>query len=267
MTFNSQAYQLLVLENNLHQALERDQLTLYYQPVIEVATGRIVKMESLLRWQHPQLGIVSPNLFIPIAEENGLILTIGEWVLKTACTQNKIWQEMGLPPITIAVNLSARQFRNYNLLQTIKQILINTNLAPYWLELEITETTTMQNTKLAQQILFELNEMGIFLSMDDFGTGYSSLSYLKQFPFKTLKIDRSFIQDLSANSKDLAIINAITTLGRGLNLQVIAEGIDSHYLKDLMESLQCEYMQGYLFSPPLSSAEATNLLVIHSDRN
>ncbi len=260
LTLNSQAYKLLSLENDLHYALDKQEFTLYYQPIIEVATGKIVKMEALLRWQHPELGLVPPNLFIPIAEENGLIIAIGEWVLQTACAQNQTWQEMGLSPLIVSVNLSARQFRNYNLVATVAKILQETSLNPRWLELEITETTTMQNTDVAKQILLDLNQMGISLSMDDFGTEYSSLNYLKEFPFNTLKIDRSFIKDLSANSKNLAIINAITILGRGLNLQIVAEGIESEQLKNLLETLHCDYMQGYFFSPPVTVAEATNLM-------
>lgn len=261
LTLNSQAYELLSLENNLHYALKKQEFTLYYQPVIEVATDKIVKIEALLRWQHPKLGLVSPDLFIPIAEENGLIIAIGEWVLETACAQNKTWQEMGLSPVIVAINLSTRQFRNYNLVATIAKILQQTGLNPRWLELEITETTTMQNTDTAKQILLNLNQMGVSLSMDDFGTGYSSLGYLQEFPFNTIKIDRSFIKDLSANSKNLAIIDAIITLGKGLNLQIVAEGVESEQLKNLLATLHCDYMQGYFFSPPVTVAEATNLML------
>ncbi|GAB4539621.1 MAG: EAL domain-containing protein [Pleurocapsa sp.] len=261
LALNSQGHELLSLENHLHYALYKEEFILYYQPIVEVTTGKIVKMEALLRWQHPKLGLLSPDLFIPIAEENGLIIAIGEWVLETACAQNKAWQEMGLPPIAIAVNLSARQFRNYNLIATVDKILQKTNVNSRWLELEITETTTMQNTELALKVLLALDQMGISLAMDDFGTGYSSLSYLKEFPFHTIKIDRSFIKDLSANSKDLAIVNAITTLGRGLNLNIVAEGVDSEQLKTLLATLHCNYMQGYIFSPPVPATEATNLLL------
>ncbi|WP_237743649.1 EAL domain-containing protein [Pleurocapsa sp. PCC 7319] len=261
LTLNSQAYELLNLENDLHFALEKEELVLYYQPIVEVTTGKIVKMEALLRWQHPDLGLVPLNLFIPIAEENGLIVPIGEWVLQTACTQNKIWQKMGLSPLTVSVNLSARQFRNYHLVATIGRILNKTGLDPRWLELEITETTTMQNTDLTKQVLLDLNQIGVSLSMDDFGTGYSSLSYLKEFPFNTIKIDRSLVKDLNPNSKDLAIINAIATLSRGLNLQIVIEGVESRQLKNLLESLHCYYMQGRFFSPPVTVAEATGWML------
>ena len=267
LTLNSQAYELLSLENNLHDALEKQEFTLYYQPIIEVATGNIVKMEALLRWQHPELGLVSPNLFIPIAEENGLIIAIGEWSLETACAQNKTWQEMGFSPLTVSVNLSVRQFHHHNLVARVRKILQKTGLNPRWLELEITENITMQNIDIAKQVLFELNQMGVSLSMDDFGTGYSSLGYLKEFPFNTLKIDRSFIKDLSANSQNLAIIDAITTLGKGLNLQIVAEGVESELLKNLLETLRCDYMQGYFFSPPLTVTEAARLMLKSSQDN
>jgi len=261
LKLNSQAHELLNLENNLHHALENQEFVLYYQPIVEVVTNKIIKMEALLRWQHPQLGLVSPDLFIPIAEANGLIIAIGEWVLQTACAQTKTWQEMGLDSLKIAVNLSARQFYNDDLVQTVKQVLQTTNLDPRTLELEMTETATMRNTALAKGILLELNAMKIDLSIDDFGTGYSSLSYLKDFPFNTLKIDRSFIMDLSVNSHNLAIINAIIALGKSLNLQIVAEGVESRQLKNLLETLQCTQMQGFFFSPPLNAIEATNLLL------
>ena len=257
---NSQAYELLNLENSLHHALDNQEFAVYYQPIVEVSTNKIVKMEALLRWQHPDFGLVPPDIFIPIAEENGLIVDIGAWVLKTACTQIKLWQNMGWSNLTISVNLSARQFYNNDLVSKITQILEETDLNPGFLELEITETATMRNTNLAKQILSNLHQMGISLSMDDFGTGYSSLSYLKDFPFSTIKIDRSFVNDLSVDSSNFAIINAITTLGAGLNLQIVAEGVESEQLKNLLETLRCNYMQGYFFSLPVSVEQATNLL-------
>ena len=260
LSFNSQAHQLLNIENNLYQALERNEFTLYYQPIIEVTQNKIVKMEVLLRWQHPELGLVSPELFIPLAEENGLIMEIGDWVLQTACTQAKVWQSMGLPELKISVNLSARQFYNNSLVRKIEQILEQTQLNPQSLELEITETATMHNTVLAKEILSNLTCMDISLAMDDFGTGYSSLSYLKDYPFSTLKIDRSFIMDLSVNSHNLAIIKAIITLGKGLDLQIVAEGVETEQLKNLLLTLNCNCMQGYFFSRPLATNEATSLL-------
>ena len=257
---SSQTHDLLTLENLLYSALKKQEFIIYYQPIVNVLTGKIVKMEALLRWNNPKLGLVPPYIFIPLAEENGSIVPIGEWVLKTACVQNKIWQDMGLPPIKMSVNLSVRQFQQPNLVSTVTNILEQTQLQPSCLELEITETITMQNTKFTKTILTQLAQMGINLSMDDFGTGYSSLSYLKQFPFHTLKIDRSFVKDLHSDSPDIAIVNAVITLGKGLNLNVVAEGVETEELKDLLKNLGCEYIQGYLFSKPVPAKEATKLL-------
>ena len=262
-TFADQAHKLLTLDNLLHSALQKEEFVLHYQPIVNVLTGKIAKMEALLRWKNPQQGLVAPYIFIPLAEENGSIVPIGEWVIKTACTQNKTWQTMGLMPITMSVNLSACQFRQPNLVPTIALILEQTQLQPSYLELEITESITMQNTKSTKAILQQLNDLGITLSMDDFGTGYSSLGYLKQFPFHTLKIDRSFVNDLHANSQDMAIVNAVITLGKGLNLNVVAEGVETEELWDLLKDIGCEYIQGYLFSKPLPAAEATKLLQKH----
>ena len=259
-TLNSQAQKLLALENLLHSALTNNEFLLYYQPIVNITTGKISKMEALLRWDNPQEGFISPSIFIPLAEKNGEIISIGEWVIKTACAQNKVWQEMGLSPITISVNLSVRQFQQTNLVSMITNVLKQTQLEPHYLELEITESITMQDTELAKVILKELYEMGISLSMDDFGTGYSSLGYLKQFPFCTLKIDRSFVKDLHASSQDIAIVHSVITLGQGLNLNVVAEGVETEELKDLLKNLGCEYIQGYLFSKPLPPEEATRLL-------
>ena len=257
---NSQARELLNLENSLYHALQNQELTLYYQPIIEVATGKIIKLEALLRWQHPDLGIVAPNIFIPIAEENGSIVDIGAWVIKTACSQLKAWQEMGLSQPILSLNLSARQFYNHDLLNIVRQTLIQTGLSPHHLELEITETAAMRNTELAKQILFSLHEMQVSLAMDDFGTGYSSLSYLRDFPFSTLKIDRSFISDLQTDPNNLAIVKAIITLGKGLNLQVVAEGVETEQLKNMLATLGCSYMQGYYFGAPLRVADVTTFL-------
>ena len=259
-SFSSDAHQLLTIENLLHSALENNELTLYYQPIVNVGTGKIAKMEALLRWNSPQLGMVAPYIFIPLAEENGSIIPIGEWVLKTACAQNKAWQNLGLPDIKISVNLSVRQFQQPNLVSIVAQILQETQLSPSALELEITESVTMQDTELAQTILSKFASMGVCLSMDDFGTGYSSLSYLKQFPFHTLKIDRSFVKDLHSNSQDMAIVQAVITLGKGLNLNVVAEGVETTELQNILQNLGCEYIQGYLYSKPVPAAIATELL-------
>ena len=258
---NSQAQTLLKLENRLHYALETQEFILYYQPIIDVISNKIVKLEALVRWQHPELGLVSPNIFIPLAEENGAIIPIGKWVLKTACAQNRLWQKMGITPLKISVNLSPRQFQEKNLVSTVSRILAKNQLAPSCLELEITETTAMQNTDLAKNILMQFHDMGITLAMDDFGTGYCSLSYLKQFPLDTIKIDQSFVKNLIANREDVAIVKAILSLGEGLDTNVVAEGVQSQALKEFLATLECQYMQGYYFSRPLPGKEMTTLLL------
>lgn len=257
---NSQASRLLALENRLHQALEREEFVVYYQPQVNIFTQEITQMEALVRWQHPELGLISPNTFVPLAEENGLIIPIGEWVLRTACAQNAAWHQAGFSPLRVAVNLSARQFQQPNLVKTVARILEEIGLEPYSMELEITETTAMQNVDFTSAMLHDLHQMGVHISLDDFGTGYSSLSYLKKFPFDTIKIDQSFIQDLTTDPKGAAIIAAMITLGRSLGLRIVAEGVETKEQLDCLRSLQCKEMQGYLFWQPLSAEEATELL-------
>ncbi|MBD2180985.1 EAL domain-containing protein [Planktothrix sp. FACHB-1355] len=257
---NSRTSELLIIENSLHRALERGEFVVYYQPQVNTIAGEIIQMEALIRWQHPTLGFISPATFIPLAEETGLIVPIGEWVLRTACRQNKAWQDAGLPPIRIGVNLSARQFQQPNLVEMVAQILSDTGLNPQFLELEITESIAMQNAELTRSILMEFERMGVGIAMDDFGTGYSSLGYLKKFPFHTLKIDQSFVRDLITNPNDVAIITAIIALGQGLNLKVVAEGVETEQLKELLHTLECQHMQGYFFSRPLPASDATKLM-------
>ena len=261
---NQQANYLLRLENYLYQALERDEFLLYYQPQVNVNTGQIVGMEALVRWQHPKLGLVSPGQFIPLAEENGLIISIGEWVLRTACAQNQAWQEAGLPDLKMSVNLSCQQFQQKDLVPMVGQILQETRLKPSFLELEITETTIINDVDLARKAMQDLQQIGIYLSMDDFGTGYSSLSYLKDFPFDSLKIDRSFVRGLGDDPRDIAILSAVISLGQGLNLKIVAEGVETQEQLNLLRTLKCENMQGYFFSRPLKVEDATKLLVERS---
>jgi diguanylate cyclase (GGDEF)-like protein len=260
-TLNNAGQDRLALEYALNQALEREEFTVYYQPQIDTRTGAISHMEALARWRHPQLGFVSPAQFIPIAEQNGAIVALGRWVLQQACAQAKMWQQLGMP-ITVGVNLSPRQLRDEALLKMVDQILAQTALETHFLELEITESATLHNLTQAQSVLMDLHQMGIRLALDDFGTGYSSLSYLKQFPLDTLKIDRSFVMDLLTQNKDAAIAKAILELGRGLDLRVVAEGVETAELQQLLQNFGCRHMQGYLFSRPLPAQDATHLLQI-----
>ena len=253
-SIGSQALEKLVLENNLYKALRREEFILNYQPQIELKTGKIVGMEALIRWWHPQQGLIPPNLFIPLAEETGLIDQIGEWALRTACAQNKAWQLAGLPPLRMAVNLSARQFLQQNLVKKIAQVLEETKLEPGYLEIEITETTAIQDIDFTISVLQALKNMGIHISMDDFGTGYSSLSSLKRFPLNTLKIDRSFIDDAP-------IIKAIIALAHGLNLKAIAEGVETPGQLEFLREVKCDDVQGHFLSKPLSAEAAANLCI------
>ncbi|MFB8789105.1 MAG: EAL domain-containing protein [Potamolinea sp.] len=261
----TKAQERLILEHNLYKALERQEFLLHYQPQIDLETDEIVGMEALIRWQNPESGFISPSLFIPIAEEMGLINSIGEWVLWTACAQNRAWQSLGLPPVRMAVNLSARQFQQKNLVEIITQVLESTKLDPRYLELEITESIAMQDIPVTISVLRTLRSMGIQIAIDDFGTGYSSLSSLKHFPLDKLKIDQSFIRDLVKDTDDAAIVTALVALGHGLKLEVIAEGVELQEQLTVLRSLNCDGMQGYLFSRPLSVQDATNLFISKSN--
>ncbi|MEW6611251.1 MAG: EAL domain-containing protein [Pseudomonadota bacterium] len=243
----------LALENALRHAMEAGQLSLHYQPQIDLESGAVVGMEALLRWQRPEQGFVSPAEFIPLAEETGLILPIGDWVLRTACAQNKAWQEAGFAPLRVAVNLSARQFKQQNLVQTIRQALRDSGLEPRFLELELTESIFMQHEEASIRKLRELKAMGIKISIDDFGTGYSSLGYLQRFPVDKLKIDRSFVRDITDAPDDAAIAKAIIAMARSLNLEVIAEGVETEAQLAFLRSNACCLMQGFYFSRPLSA--------------
>ncbi len=250
----------LTLEGMLRRALERGELTLHYQPQVDLRTNRIFGCEALIRWNQPDLGMVGPAKFIPLAEETGLIVPIGEWVVRTACLQTKAWQNAGLPAITVAVNISARQFREANLLRLVAKILAETGLDPRRLELEVTESVIMRD---AQHVIAELQafrDMGVSLSVDDFGTGYSSLSYLKRFPVDRLKIDQSFVRDITANADDAAIAQAVITLGHTMNLRVIAEGVETPAQLAFLRSNGCDEMQGYLFGKPMPAHEFEKLL-------
>lgn len=260
----NKALERMVLENNLYKALQKEEFLLHYQPQLDLTTGEIVGMEALIRWQSVDKGLIRPDQFIPVAEETGLIFQIGEWVLRTACEQNKLWQQAGLPPIRVAVNLSARQFQQKDLVKTIAKVVHETGLKPEYLEIEITESIAIQDVDFTISVLQSLRNMGIHISMDDFGIGYSSLWSLKRFPIDKLKIDRSFIHDFMCNSKDAAIITAIIDLGHALNLKLIAEGVETAEQLKFLRSINCDGIQGYLFSPPLTAKAATEILTNHT---
>lgn len=250
----------LLLENSLHHALDRHELVLHYQPQVDVATGVIIQVEALVRWQHPDMGMVSPHMFIPLAEENGLILAIGEWVLTQACRQLVAWQRQGYPHLRIAVNLSVRQLQHPHLIPTVSRILQRSGLAASSLELEITETAAMGDIKLSIAALNALRQLGISISMDDFGTGYSCLSYLKDIPLDGLKIDRAFVKDLPKSERTLAMVSAIVAMAKGLHLDIVAEGIETQDQLACLQDLGCTAMQGYYFSRPVPTEVITALL-------
>lgn len=250
-TLNAAATERMAMENSLRRALEREEFVVYYQPRVDVVSGAILGAEALVRWRHPELGLVFPNEFIPLAEETGLVVPISEWVLRKACVQNKAWQDVGLPPIEIAVNISARQFQRRNILATVKSALNESGLDPKYLDIELTESTVMQRPDLAAAALGKMKNMGVRISIDDFGTGYSSLSYLKRFPVDALKVDRSFIRDITTNPDDAAITRAVVAMSHSLNLKVVAEGVETlEQLRYLFE-LGCDQMQGYFVSAAL----------------
>lgn len=259
-TLSTKTPELLNLEKGLRHALEKQEFTVYYQPRININTGQVTGMEALLRWQYPDMGLVAPNIFIPLAEETGLIIPIGEWVLEQACMQNRAWQDAGLSPIMIAVNLSPKQFRQPKLVEIIDTILEKTKLEPHYLELEITESTAIEDLEFTRNVLQDLQQMGVHLSIDDFGTGHSSLSRLQMLPLHNLKIDKSFIQELTTDDRVAHIVKAIVTLARSLGLRLTAEGVEKQEELDFLKSIDCEDVQGFLFHKPLSADKATEVL-------
>jgi diguanylate cyclase (GGDEF)-like protein/PAS domain S-box-containing protein len=260
---NEEALERVRIEGALRNALERNEFVLHYQPQVDLASGQIVGMEALIRWKHPELGTVSPNRFIGVAEETGLIVQIGAWVMRTACLQNKAWQDEGLGKLRVAVNLSARQFSAPNLLADIRSVLAETGLDPACLDIELTESLFLSDVTLAVELLHSMKALGINLSIDDFGTGYSSLSYLSRFPIDVLKIDRSFVADITHDSSDAAIVASIIALAHNLKLAVIAEGVETEAQLDYLRRQGCDEMQGYFFSRPLAAPEFAQLLRQH----
>jgi diguanylate cyclase (GGDEF)-like protein len=258
---NATALERLQLESHLRWTLEREELMLYFQPQIDMRTGRITGAEALIRWRHPDLGMVSPGKFIPLAEETGLIVPIGQWVLDTACAQMKSWEEQGFPRFKVGVNLSAQQFRQPNLAGQVERALSITGIRPEYLDLEITEGASMGDVKAAIATLHSLKAMGVHISIDDFGTGYSSLSYLKQFPIDTLKIDQSFVRGIPNDAGQMSIAKAIIGLARSLNLRVIAEGVETNDQLQFLKEHHCEEAQGYLIGKPMPAEEFEKFLV------
>ncbi len=257
----TRALKQLVLENNLRPGLERAEFLVQYQPQVDVRGFHLVGMEALVRWQHPSLGLLYPNEFVPLAEESGLIISLGDWVMRTACAQNKAWQDAGLMPLRLSVNFSARQFQQSTFITDVAQILKETNLDPRWLELELTESSIMKDPEAAIEKLHELKLMGIKVAVDDFGTGYSSLNYLKRFPIDTLKIDKTFVSDVCRDPHDTAIVRAIINLGHALDLTVIAEGVETKEQLQYLTALECDVVQGFLFSKALPATVFEELLI------
>ncbi|MBC7900338.1 MAG: EAL domain-containing protein [Saprospiraceae bacterium] len=257
---NIKAVKRLSLESDLRRAVERSEFDVYYQPKIDTRTNKIIGIEALLRWNHPTLGLVAPNDFIPTAEETGLIVPIGEWVLRAACVQTKLWHDEGFP-LSVAVNLSAVQFQEDDLAGSIAGIVAETGLDPHYLNLEVTETSIMENSGSAFKTLNSLRELGVLVSIDDFGTGYSSLGYLKSLPIDVLKIDRTFICDLTTSPDDAAMVTAILTLAHNLKLNVVAEGVETEEQLELLQTLECDEWQGYLCSKPVPADILKQLLV------
>jgi diguanylate cyclase (GGDEF)-like protein len=254
-TMNESAVKRISIENKLRGAIAKEEFVLHYQPQLDTNTNEVVGVEALLRWQDPESGLIPPGDFIPIAEDTGLIIPIGDWVLRTACAQNKVWQEKDFEPLTMSVNVSLRQFKQKDFVSIVKNILKETNLNPQFLELELTESILMDDVESVIKELHELKTMGIRLSIDDFGTGYSSLEYLKKMPIDMLKIAQEFVKNIVVDSDDVAIAKTIVQVAKSLNLEVIAEGVETIEHLKILRTLQCNKIQGYLFSRPLPSEE------------
>jgi EAL domain-containing protein (putative c-di-GMP-specific phosphodiesterase class I) len=257
---NDRAVERQSIEADLRVALKRHEFLLHYQPKVNLASGRVVGVEALLRWQHPDRGLLLPAQFVAIAEECGLIVPIGRWVLAEACAQAQAWREAGLQRITMAVNSSAIEFRARDFVDNLRSTLAATSIEPGSLELELTESVLMQNIESTESVLYAVAGLGVKLAIDDFGTGYSSLSYLSRFPINTLKIDQSFIKEISSSQDDSTIVSAIINMGRNLRRRVIAEGVETRVQHEFLLSQHCDEGQGEYFSPPLAARDLANLL-------
>ena len=252
---NTRAVERLIIQSNLGQAIEKQQLVLHYQPKVNIHTKEITGVEALLRWQHDEWGEVFPDIFVPVAEDSGLIIPIGRWVLRHACMQAKSWQNKGLAPITMAVNISAQEFLQKDFVESVRAALIETRLQPQFLELEITESVLMKDTEATRKTLHQLKQLGVILAVDDFGTGYSSLSYLQRLPIDVLKIDQSFVQNIESAEDDGIIVSAIISMANSLNLRVIAEGIENANQLAFLKAHHCQEGQGYFFGHPLKAEQ------------
>lgn len=248
------------LQKELRQAVEKKQLQVFYQPKINANTGEIEGMEALIRWKHPNKGYIPPSKFIPLAEQTGIITEIGQFVLETACVQNKAWQELGYKPVKVAVNLSTRQLKGNSIINFIKKVLRDSKLDPKWLEFEITESMVMENFEQTENLLKKIRSLGIDISLDDFGTGYSSLNYLKSLPINCIKIDKSFIDEILTDKKQNFISSALINLAHGINLKVIAEGVETLEQFEMLKKYNCDTIQGYFFSKPVSDEEFEEML-------
>jgi diguanylate cyclase (GGDEF)-like protein len=263
---NDRAFSRLLLENNLRIALEREEFSLHYQPQVDMASGHIVGFEALLRWRHPEFGLVSPAEFVPIIEEIGLIAPLSEWVLRTACAQNRAFREANFPPMTTAVNLSPRQLYQSDLADIVGRVLKETGLEPHSLELELTEGALVRNVAATANTLRDLNGMGVKIAIDDFGIGYSSLSYLRHFPINKLKIDKTFVDSITTDPSNEAISRAIITLAHSLRITVVAEGVETAEQMEMLRAMGCDEAQGYLISRPISADDLTRLLAENAGR-
>jgi diguanylate cyclase (GGDEF)-like protein len=266
-SMNISTLERLDLENNLRKALDQNEFILHYQPLLDIKSGQIIGVEALVRWIHPEKGMIYPLEFIPTAEETGLIMPLGEWVLSTACKQNKSWQEAGLPPVRVTINISSVQFSQKNFIETVRNVLHESGLSPQYLELEMTESILMQTKDTTISTLKALKSLGIRLAIDDFGTGYCSLNYLKSFPIDTLKIDQLFVRDLVTSQDDKAIINAIIALGHSLRLEVVAEGVEIDQQLEYLSAKGIDTGQGFLFSKPLPHSSLQALLEKENSRS
>lgn len=257
---SDRAFERIEIERNLRKALDRGEFYLLYQPQVNSKTGRVEAVEALIRWNHPERGVIPPNQFIPVAEDTGLIIPIGEWVLRTACKQNKNWQDKGYKPVRVSVNISPIQLRRWDFVNLLEEILEEVQLDPSYLELEITENTLMESMEDNIEILDRLRQMGVRIALDDFGTGYSSLNYLQQLPINNMKIDKSFVQDIANDRNKSYIAESIIQLAHRLNLEVIAEGVETEEQLRMLVNKNCDIIQGFIFSEPLPSGQVERIL-------